>query len=57
MMVCTVLIWFILTVLQESSNLEAIFIVCKKKKKIAKKIVFLQGASGRFFLKRKLVHL
>ena len=32
MMVCTVLIWFILTVLQESSNLDAIFIVCRKIK-------------------------
>ena len=31
MMVCTVLIWFIFTVLQESSNLDAIFIVCRKK--------------------------
>ena len=29
MMVCTVLIWFILTVLQESSNIDAIFIVCR----------------------------
>ena len=48
--VCTVLIWFILTVLQESSNLEAIFIVCRKKKKRQiNKLVFLQGASGRFF--------
>ena len=33
MMVCIVLIWFILTVLQESSNLDAIFIVCRKIKK------------------------
>ena len=32
MMVCTVLICFILTVLQESSNLDAIFIVCRKIK-------------------------
>ena len=33
MMVCIVLIWFILTVLQESSNLDAIFIVYKTKNK------------------------
>ena len=33
MMVCTVLIWFLLTVLQESSNLDAIFNVCRRRKK------------------------
>ena len=40
MMVCTVLIWFILTVLQESSNLDAIFIVCRKIKHKISKLVF-----------------
>ena len=40
MMVCTVLIWFILTVLQESSNLDAIFIVCRKIKNKISKLVF-----------------
>ena len=40
MMVCTVLIWFILTVLQESSNLDAIFIVCRKIKNKISKFVF-----------------
>ena len=39
-MVCTVLIWFILTVLQESSNLDAIFIVCRKIKNKIIKLVF-----------------
>ena len=39
-MVCTVLIWFILTVLQESSNLDAIFIVCRKIKNKISKLVF-----------------
>ena len=33
MMVCIVLIWFLFTVIQESSNLDAIFIVCRKIKK------------------------
>ena len=32
MMVCIILIWFLLTVLQESSNLDAILIVCRKIK-------------------------
>ena len=41
MMVCTVLIWFIFTVLQESSNLDAIFIVCRKIKIKFSKLVFL----------------
>ena len=40
MMVCTVLIWFIFTVLQESSNLDAIFIVCRKIKHKISKLVF-----------------
>ena len=40
MMVCTVLIWFILTVLQESSNLDAIYIVCRKIKNKISKLVF-----------------
>ena len=40
MMVCTVLIWFILTVLQEPSNLDAIFIVCRKIKNKISKLVF-----------------
>ena len=40
MMVCTVLIWFILTVLQESSNLDAIFIVCRKITNKISKLVF-----------------
>ena len=40
MMVCTVLIWFILTVLQESSNLDAIFIVCRKIKNKISKLFF-----------------
>ena len=35
-----VLIWFILTVLQESSNLDAIFIVCRKIKNKISKLVF-----------------
>ena len=30
MLVCIVLIWFLFTVLQESSNPDAIFIVCIK---------------------------
>ena len=34
MILCIVIIWFLLTVLQESGNLDAIFIVCRKKKKI-----------------------
>ena len=40
MMVCTVLIWFILTFLQESRNLDAIFIVCRKIKNKISKLVF-----------------
>ena len=42
MMVCTVLILFILTVLQESSNLDAIFIVCRKIKNKISKLFFSQ---------------
>ena len=41
MIVCIVLIWFILTVLQESSNLDVIFIVCRKIKNKISKFVFL----------------
>ena len=42
MMVCILLIWFILTVLQESSNLGAIFIVCRKiNNKISKLVLLL----------------
>ena len=33
MIVCIVLIWFLLTVLHESGNLDAIFIVCRKKER------------------------
>ena len=39
-MVCIVLIWFLLTVLQESTNLDAIFIVCRKIKNKISKLVF-----------------
>ena len=41
MMVCKVLIWFILTVLQESNNLDAIFIVCRQIKNKISKLVLL----------------
>ena len=41
MMVCIVLIWFLLTVRQESSNLDAIFIVCRKIKNKISKLVFV----------------
>ena len=39
MMVCIVLKWFLLTVLQESSNLDAIFSVCRKIKNLISKLV------------------
>ena len=51
MMVCTVLIWFILTVLQESSNLDAIFIVCRKLKNKISKLVFLPPPPPPFWSK------
>ena len=47
-MVCIVLIWFILTDLQESSNLDAIFIVCRKKKKKISKLGFLPSPPPLF---------
>ena len=54
MMVCIVLIWFILTVLQESSNLGAIFIVCRKIKNKISKLVFLPTTPSPFLVKSKL---
>ena len=41
MMVCIVLMWFLLTVLHESSNLDDIFIVYRKIKKKISKLVFV----------------
>ena len=54
MMVCIVLIWFLLTVLQESSNLYAIFIVCTEKKKNSK-LVFLPTPPPFFLVKNQFV--
>ena len=54
MMVCTVLIWFILTVLQESSNLDAIFIVCRKIKNKISKLVFSADPPPPFLVKSQL---
>ena len=53
-MVCTVLIWFILTVLQESSNLDSIFIVCRKKGKKISKLVFSPPPPLFFLVKSQL---
>ena len=51
-MVCTVLIWFILIVLQESNNLDAIFIVCRKIKNKISKLVFSPTPPPPFFLSK-----
>ena len=50
-MVCIVLIWFLLTVLQESSNLDAIFIVCRKIKNKISKLVFAPTRPPPFWSK------
>ena len=51
MMVCIVLIWFLLTVLQESSNLDAKFIVCIKIKNKNSKLVFVPTPPPPFWSK------
>ena len=58
MMVCIVLIWFILTVLQESSNLDAIFIVCRKRKEEEKncKLVVVPTPPSPFLVKSQLFY-
>ena len=50
-MVCIVLIWFLLNVLQESSNLDAIFIVCRKIKNKISKLVFVPTPPPPFLVK------
>ena len=54
MMVCIILIWFLFTVLQESSNLDAIFIVCRKIKKLISKLVFVPTPPPPFWSKANL---
>ena len=54
MMVCTLLIWFILTVLQESSNLDAIFIVCRQIKNKISKLAFSSTPPPHFLVKSQL---
>ena len=53
-MVCTVLTWFIFTVLQESSNLDAIFIVCRQIKNKISMLVFLPTPPPLFLVKSQL---
>ena len=55
MMVCIVLIWFLFTVLQESSNIDAIFIVCRQiKNKISKLLFSLTPPPPPFWSKANL---
>ena len=55
-MVCIVLIWFLLTVLQESTNLDAIFIVCRKIKNKISKLVFALTPPPPFWSKANFLN-
>ena len=54
MMVCIMLIWSLLTVLQESDKLDAIFIVSRRRKERRKKQVHFGADSSPFLVKSQL---